>query len=196
MSRQAERELLEPPRLHRIHSAVKPAWYCSSLTFSIQSTVLPSSCSTMAMCVIAVVAVAPCQCFSRGGHETTSPGRIFSIGPPQLWTKPQPAVTISDWPSGWMCHAVRAPGSNVTLTPSARAGLLVWKRGSIRTLPVKFAAGPLTEACEPLLLMSIFLSPKAFEAVRELSDKERQWFGVSSNPQRSAIHRIEAGVAD
>jgi hypothetical protein len=28
------------------------AWYCSSLTFSIQSTALPSSFSTMAMCVM------------------------------------------------------------------------------------------------------------------------------------------------
>src|SRR2546429_417703 len=51
------------------------ARYCSSLTFSIQSTVLPSSCSTIAMCVMAVVGVAPCQCFSPGRHRTTSPGR-------------------------------------------------------------------------------------------------------------------------
>ena len=34
------------------------------------------------MCVIAVVGVAPCQCFSPGGNHTTSPGRISSIGPP------------------------------------------------------------------------------------------------------------------
>src|SRR5688500_6330054 len=57
--------------------------YCSSLTFSIHSTALPSSFSWIAMCVIAVVAVAPCQCFSPGGIQTTSPGRISSIGPPQ-----------------------------------------------------------------------------------------------------------------
>src|SRR2546426_398437 len=48
--------------------------YCSSLTSSIQLTTLPSSASWMAMCVIALVGVAPCQCFSPGGHETTSPG--------------------------------------------------------------------------------------------------------------------------
>jgi len=29
----------------------------------------------MAMCVIAVVGDAPCQCFSPGSKETTSPGR-------------------------------------------------------------------------------------------------------------------------
>src|SRR2546425_4779690 len=48
--------------------------YCSSLTFSIQLTTLPSSSSWMAMCVIALFGVAPCQCFSPGGQETTSPG--------------------------------------------------------------------------------------------------------------------------
>src|SRR5438128_3951302 len=113
----------------------------------------------MAMCVIAVVAVAPCQCFSRGGHQTTSPGRIFSIGPPQLCTTPQPAVTMSVWPSGWTCHAVRAPGSNVTLTARTRAGSDAWISGSIRTLPVKYSAGPLPEGCEPLLLISILYLP-------------------------------------
>src|ERR1039457_7102238 len=40
----------------------------------------------MAIWVIAVVGVAPCQCFSEGGIQTTSPGRISSIGPPQRCT--------------------------------------------------------------------------------------------------------------
>src|SRR5574337_1098529 len=80
------------------------ARYCSSLTCSIQSAVLPSSCSTMAMCVMAAVAVAPCQCFSPGGNQITSPGRISSIGPPQRCASPQPAVTIRVWPSGCVCH--------------------------------------------------------------------------------------------
>lgn len=78
------------------------------------------------MCVMAVVGVAPCQCFSPGSNQITSPGRISSIGPPQRCTRPQPAVTIKVWPSGWLCQAVRAPGSNVTLTPTARAGSDVW----------------------------------------------------------------------
>ena len=70
------------------------------------------------MCVIAVVGEAPCQCFSPGGNQTTSPGRISSIGSPQRCTRPEPAVTISVWPSGCVCHAVRAPGSNVTAAPA------------------------------------------------------------------------------
>jgi hypothetical protein len=63
-------------------------WYCSSLTFSIQSTFFPSRDSVMAMCVIAVVGVAPCQCFNPAGNQTTSPGRTSSIGPPSCCTHP------------------------------------------------------------------------------------------------------------
>src|SRR4030088_668878 len=109
----------------------------------------------MAMCVIAVVEVAPCQCFSPGGHHTTSPGRISSFGPPSLCTHPHPDVTISVCPRGCLCHAVRAPGSNVTLTPRTRAGSGAWNSGSMRTMPVKYSSGPLPEGCEPLLLSSI-----------------------------------------
>src|SRR6266581_4886783 len=112
----------------------------------------------MAMCV---VAVAPCQCFSPGGNQITSPGRISSIGPPQRWARPQPAVTIRVWPNGWVCHAVRAPGSNVTLAPTALAGFLAWNKGSTRTAPVKYSADPFVEGCEPLRLISILLSPQA-----------------------------------
>ena len=96
----------------------------------------------MAMWVMAVVGEAPCQCFSPGANQTMSPGRISSIGPPSRWAKPQPAVTISVWPSGWVCQAVRAPGSKVTIAPPTRAGSSLWKRESIRTMPVKYSAGP------------------------------------------------------
>src|SRR5207245_5058042 len=114
----------------------------------------------MAMCVMAVVAVAPCQCFSFGGHQTTSPGRITLTGPHQLCTSPQPAVMIRVCPSGWVCHAVRAHGSNVTLAPRVRAGSGASNSGSMRTLPVKYSPGPFPDGWEPLCLMSIvFLSP-------------------------------------
>src|SRR3712207_507804 len=109
----------------------------------------------MAICVMAVVVVAPCQCFSPGSNQTTSPGLISSIGPPQRWARPQPAVTIRVCPSGWVCHAVRAPGPNVTLAPRARAGSCASNRGSIRTVPVNHSAGPLPEGCEPFLFISI-----------------------------------------
>src|ERR1035437_7332161 len=121
----------------------------------------------MAMWVMAVVGAAPCQCFSPGGNQITSPGRISSTGPPQRSTRPQPPITISVCPSGWVCHAVRAPGSNVTIAPVTRAGSVPLNGESMRTVPVNQAAGPLLEGCEPLLLMSIFLTPLVnFESER------------------------------
>src|SRR5271166_1435843 len=79
----------------------------------------------------------------------------FPIGPPQRCTRPQPLVTMSVWPSGCVCHAVRAPGSKVTLAPRARAGTGASNSGLTRTKPVNHSAGPLLESCEPSLLMSI-----------------------------------------
>src|ERR1044071_2561382 len=123
----------------------------------------------MAMCVMAVLVVAPCQCFSFGEHQTTSPGRISALGPPALWTHPDPSVTIRVWPSGCVCQALRAPGSKVTMAPRARAGSGASNKESMRTVPVKYSAGPLPEGCEPLLLMFTveFLSP-LIEAVTYL----------------------------
>ena len=72
--------------------------------------------------VIAVVGEAPCQCFSPGANQRVSPARIVSTGPPQTWASPLPVVTTRVWPSGWVCHAVRAPGSNVTDVARTRAG--------------------------------------------------------------------------
>ena len=48
------------------------------------------------MWLIAVVGVAPCQCFSPGGHTTTSPARISRLGPPEHRTHPHPAVSAAD----------------------------------------------------------------------------------------------------
>src|SRR3954469_18614249 len=109
----------------------------------------------MAIWLMAVVAVAPCQCFSFGGHTTTSPGRISRFGPPWHCTQPQPAVMISLCPSGCVCQAERAPGSKVTRAAETRDGSTAGNRGSIRTLPVNQLSGPLAEGCEPLCLMSI-----------------------------------------
>src|SRR5271166_3925699 len=63
---------------------------------------------------MAVIGVAPCQCFSPGENQTTSPGRISSTGPPSRWAQPQPEVTSRVCPSGCVCHAVRAQTLLVT----------------------------------------------------------------------------------
>ena len=52
------------------------------------------------MWLMPVVAVAPCQCFSPGSNQTTSPGRISSTEPPRRCTQPRPDVTMRVWPSG------------------------------------------------------------------------------------------------
>ena len=48
-----------------------------------------------------------------------------------------------------------APGSNVTLAPTTRAGAGASNNGSIRTVPANQSAGPLAEAFEPQRLISI-----------------------------------------
>src|ERR1051326_6303563 len=141
------------------YSTRNQARYSSSLTFSSHSTYLPSSPSCMAMCEIAVVEVAPCQCFSRGGHQTMSPARISTFGPPSLCTQPQPRVTTSVCPSGCQCQAERAPGSKVTSAQLTRAGSCACISGSMRTEPVKYSSGPFCEGREPFLLSSIFFTP-------------------------------------
>src|ERR1043166_1526798 len=116
----------------------------------------------MAMCVIAVVAVAPCQCFSPGANQTTSPGRISSITPPSPCAHPKPELTISVWPNGCVCHAVRAPGSNVTLAPRSRAGDGASNSGSMRTLPVNHSARPLLDPWLPAgFISTCFYQPSA-----------------------------------
>src|SRR5260370_24461604 len=113
----------------------------------------------MAICLNADVGLAPCQCFSPGANQTTSPGRISSIGPPQLCAQPSPDVTINVWPNGCVCHAVRAPGSNVTLAPRTRAGDGASNSASILTEPVNHSSGPLDDCRDSFRFISILLLP-------------------------------------
>src|SRR5262245_42980576 len=109
----------------------------------------------MARCVIAFLSVAPCQCLTPGGVQITSPGLISCFGPPSCWIQPVPAVTISSCPAGWVCHAERAPNSNVTEPTEVRQGALGWNSGSTRTAPLKYCSAPFVEGCEPLRVMVI-----------------------------------------
>src|ERR1041385_6256 len=124
--------------------------YCWSVTFSIQTAVSPSSASEMAIWLMAVVGVAPCQCFTPGGIQTISPGRISCFGPLSQFTQPQPDTTISVWPSGCVCQAVRAPGSKVTVPPSTGVEPVLSNVESILTEPVKYSAGACSDGCDPI----------------------------------------------
>ena len=87
-------------------------------------------------------------------------------GRTERWIRPQPVVTIKVWPSGCVCHAVRAPASNVTLTPSARAGAFAGNSGSTRTVPLKYSAGPLPH--EKLMKSIELYGRKVMPMVREM----------------------------
>src|SRR3712207_2832823 len=101
------------------------------------------------MWVMAVVVEAPCQCLSPCGNHTMSPARISCFGPPHCCTKPEPDVTMRVWPTGCVCQAERAPGSNVTCPPDTRDGSIAGNRGSTRTVPVKNCGDPLADGCDP-----------------------------------------------
>jgi hypothetical protein len=77
-----------------------------------------------------------------------------SVGPGH--SQPSRSASGEAW---WLCHASRAPGPTVILTPTARAGAGASNRGSRRIAPVKYADGPFPEGCEPLLVMSMCCIP-------------------------------------
>src|SRR5690348_7116923 len=64
---------------------------------------------------------------------------------------------MSVCPSGCVCQAVRAPGSNVTPAPLTRAGSGALNSGSMRTVPVNHSGGHLPDGCVPFRLISIVL---------------------------------------
>src|SRR3712207_1600269 len=144
------------PSLPGVLGALDHFWYCSSLTFSSQSTFLPSAMFVIAIWLIKLVAVAPCQCFTPGGVQITSPGLISRFSPPSSCTQPVPDVTIRIWPAGCVCHAERAPGSNVTNPPVDCMLFFAPNSGSTMTEPVKYSAGPLDEGREPFGEISAF----------------------------------------
>ena len=110
------------------------------------------------MWVMAVVGAAPCQCFSPGGIQTTSPGRISSIWPPQRRTRPD--ARRHDQGLAERVGVPCRPGARLESHVGALHALAIdgLNSGSIRTVPVNQSLGPLFEGCEPALRMSIVVS--------------------------------------
>ncbi len=105
------------------------------------------------MCVIAVVGVAPCQCFSPGGNQTTSPGRISSIGPPSRCAQPHAGRDDQR-----LAERMGVPRrARARLERDARPGRpgparATGTSGSMRTVPVNQSAEPFVDAFEPISL--------------------------------------------
>jgi hypothetical protein len=68
------------------------------------------------------------------------------------------SVTINIWPTGWVCQAVRARGSNDTEAPDTRDGAAGWISVSILAAPVKYSAGP-GVACRVALWLMVMVCP-------------------------------------
>src|SRR3954452_21424366 len=124
-------------------------WYCSSLTFSNHSTFLPFTTFVIAMWLMALVGVAPCQCLTPAGDQITSPGLVSRLAAPSSCTHPVPEVTINSWPAGCVCQTERAPGANVTKQPVDGMPSFAPNRGSRKTDPVKYSAGAAPVGREP-----------------------------------------------
>lgn len=108
---------------------------------------------------MALSGAAPCQCLTPGGHHTTSPARISCSGPSHCWVRPAPSVTTRRCPAGWVCHADRAPGWNVTYAPEYGAVASAGNSVSTRTSPVKVSGEPAVEVWSWLrVIICFFLS--------------------------------------
>lgn len=79
----------------------------------------------------------------------TSPGLISITGPPLCCTSPTLVVTISVYPSGCECQAVRASGENVTVAPPTRAGASPLNGDWIRTRLAKCSFDASAGSCVP-----------------------------------------------
>jgi hypothetical protein len=77
--------------------------------------------------------------------------RFPKIGPMMDDAK---AEVLARCPAGWVCHADRAPGWKVTYASLYGAVSSSANRGWTRTSPVKYCAGPVLGACDPLRMIT------------------------------------------
>src|SRR6266446_1194652 len=126
-----------------VQPPVAASLYSASLTCAPQAAPWPCSpASDSARCANRRSGEAPCQCIVSGGILTVSPGFSTCGFSPLKQIRPTPDRQKSVCPTGWECHAVRAPGVNVTTEPPRRDGASAVITGSWNTTPVKVSAAP------------------------------------------------------
>jgi hypothetical protein len=92
--------------------------YSASLTCVPQAVPWPySPASDSAKCEKRRSGEAPCQCIVSGGILTVSPGFSTCGFSPLKQMRPTPDKRKSVCPTGWECHAVRAPLAAMALSP-------------------------------------------------------------------------------
>src|SRR6202011_1529540 len=125
------------------YALVASVVYSASLTCAPQAVPWPCSpASDSARCANRRSGAAPCQWIVSGGILTVSPGFSTCGFSPSKQMRPTPDKQKSVCPTGWECHAVRAPGVNVTTEPPRRDGASAVITGSWNTTPVKVSAAP------------------------------------------------------
>ena len=90
-----------------------------------------------------------------------------------------------------MCHAVRAPGSNVTVPPLACEGSSASNSISTRTSPVKFASGPGRTGREPARVMTIRLRFRGCRAEKSQSRERRREADHACAPSMTGITGVD-----
>src|ERR1700686_743272 len=132
-------------------------------------------------------ASAPCQCLSPASIQTESPAVIICAGLPASCTRPTPVNTCKACPMGWVCHAVRAPGSNETRFTANLAGAAAATISSIHTVPVNQSCGPLRQPRISLGSIFIFLLRLLSPRAQTSREKLRQF---PRRKQRRQFHHI------
>ena len=104
---------------------------------------------------MAVVGEAPCQCFSPGGHQTTSPGRIVRALPALALHQAAASGHDQVLPEGMRVPRRARAGLERDAVDERPRRLDGRNRGSRRTAPLNVSAGPFAEGREPLRWISM-----------------------------------------
>jgi len=145
---------------------------------------------------MAVVRMAPCQCFSPGENQTTVAGSdlldgsAFSLHPAAAGP-----LQVMFCPRGCVCHASSSAWLKSLHWRHSRAPDQVPENsGSTRTVPVNHSDDPLVEGCEPALFDFHFLNSyvKQFLGHKNLPEKlsplkRLMWTFSRRHPSRPAM---------
>src|SRR5438477_2461929 len=136
---------------------------------------------------------APCQCHSPGGVWTVSPARTSRTSPPRACVRPTPSVTWNVWPTGWACHALRAPGAKCTTLARTRDGSSPRTSRSNHASPMNRSSGPLLVGCFGWICISFLRVPVEL-ALDLKTDSHHGQTGTDPSTSTGASHVTRPGA--